>query len=100
MKTIDDLRATLADVIKDVRSGKLDINQARAINELSKSIIDTAKVEVDYAKHTDTQASEFVAGESRPALPGAGAGGRGNSHRAERTITETAPGVRRIVNRI
>lgn len=98
MKNIDDLRATLADVIKDVRSGKLDIDRAKTINELSKSIIDTAKVEVDYAKHTDTQASQFVAGENRPALPGAG--GRGNSHRAERTINEDTPGVRRITNRI
>ena len=88
MKNIDDLRATLADVIKDVRSGKLDIDRAKTINELSKSIIDTAKVEVDYAKHTDTQASQFVAG------------GRGNSHRAERTINEDTPGVRRITNRI
>ena len=99
MKTIDELRATLADVIKDVRAGTLDIDRAKTINELSKSIIDTAKVEVDYAKHTDTQASQFVVGESRPGLPGPNAGEQRAAQRGERTITEQA-GVRRIVNRI
>lgn len=69
MNNINDLRATLADIIKGVRSGEIDIDKAKTINELSKSIIDTARLEVDYAKHTGSAAGEFIAPLGSPQPP-------------------------------
>jgi hypothetical protein len=43
-----------------VKSGDFDLERAKAINELSKTIIDTAKVEVDYLRVTNGGESEFL----------------------------------------
>lgn len=59
-KTIDDLRATLFATLEGVKSGAMDLERARAINELGKTIIDTAKVEVDYLRVTNGGESEFL----------------------------------------
>lgn len=60
-KTIDDLRATLFAALEGVKSGTLDLEKARAINDIGKSIIDTARVEVDYLKATGGGESAFIA---------------------------------------
>jgi hypothetical protein len=59
-KTIDDLRETLFATLAAVKSGDFDLERAKAINELSKTIIDTAKVEVDYLRVTNGGESEFI----------------------------------------
>lgn len=50
--TIADLRTTLADTIRDLRDPKSDmtVEKAKAINDLSQTIINSAKVEVDALK--------------------------------------------------
>ena len=50
MKNITDLRATLFDTLEAIKAGKLDIDRAKAINEVAQTIINTAKVEVDHLK--------------------------------------------------
>lgn len=60
-KTIDDLRATLFAALEGVKNGSLDLEKARAINDIGKSIIDTARVEVDYLKATGGGESAFIA---------------------------------------
>lgn len=60
-KTIDDLRATLFATLDAVKAGEMDLDRARAVNELGKTIIDTAKVEVDYLRVTNGGESEFLA---------------------------------------
>jgi len=77
-KTIDDLRATLFATLEGVRNGTVDLDRARTINEIGKTIIDTAKVEVDYLRVTDGGESEFLssaigAANLPPGLPPAGA---------------------------
>ena len=70
-KNLDDLRATLFATIEAVRAGQMELDKARAINEIGKTIVDTAKVEVDYIRAVDGEAkSSFIpAGPGAPRLP-------------------------------
>lgn len=54
------LREHLFAALQGVKDKSLDIDQARAINELSKTLVDTAKVEVDYLKVTGGGESQFI----------------------------------------
>jgi hypothetical protein len=70
-KNVTDLRNILFDAIEGVRSGNLDIDKAKTINELSKTLVDTARAENDHARYTGGIAtSEFMAPKGAPALPG------------------------------
>jgi hypothetical protein len=55
-----DLRAVLFETLRAVRSGEVDLDRARAVNELGKTLIDTAKVEVDYIRSVGGGESEFI----------------------------------------
>lgn len=59
-KTINDLRETLFATLEAVKSGAMDLEKARAVNEIGKTIIDTAKVEVDYLRTTGGGESSFI----------------------------------------
>lgn len=79
-KTIDDLRAALFDTLQAVRDGSMDVDRARAVNDVAKTIVDTAKVEVDYLRVTDGGESSFIssaigASNLPPGLPRGSAGG-------------------------
>lgn len=54
------LRTALFDAIKGVRAGTLDLDRARAINEIGKTLIDSAKVEVDYLRTVGGGESTFI----------------------------------------
>lgn len=73
-QTIEDLRATLFATLEGVKDGTVNLDKARSINEISKTIIDTAKVEVDYIRALEGEGrSAFIQpekGGTRPALPG------------------------------
>lgn len=60
MSNINDLRATLFEALKGIKDGSLDLDKARAINEVSKTIIDSAKVEVDYIRANQGGESSFL----------------------------------------
>jgi hypothetical protein len=75
-KTIADLRAALFDALQGVKAGTLDLDKARAINEIGKTLVDTAKVEVDYLRVTNGDKAPFIDGSPEaqpqpgtPALP-------------------------------
>ncbi len=60
-KTIADLRGHLFDAIEGLKAGTLEIDRAKAINEVSQTIINTAKVEVEFVKVTSaTTGSGFL----------------------------------------
>lgn len=64
------LRGHLFEAIRAVRAGTLDLDKARAINELSRTIVETGKLEVDHARATGTlQNSAFIAPEAADELP-------------------------------
>lgn len=59
-KSIEDLRTTLFATLEAVKDGTLDLDKARAVNEIGKTIVDTAKVEVDYLRATGGGESTFI----------------------------------------
>lgn len=64
------LRAHLFDAIKSVKAGTLDLDKARVVNDIGRTLVDSAKVEVDYLRTTGGQQSPFIEsnGEEKPAL--------------------------------
>lgn len=68
-RNIGDLREALFDVIAGVRAGTVDVDTARTINELSQTIVASAKVEVEFIKTTGSTESTFIAPPANPALP-------------------------------
>lgn len=69
MSNISDLRDTLFATLQGIKDGSLDLEKARAINEVSKTIIDTAKVEVDYLRVNGGGESPFVEAVGNGNLP-------------------------------
>ena len=50
---IDSLRTHLFETLAGLRDGSLSVEQAKAISDVSQTIINTAKVEVDYLRVTE-----------------------------------------------
>lgn len=65
--SIESLRAHLFSALESVKKGQLDLESARAVNELAKTIVDTARVEVDFIRATDGTESAFLSGGKSPA---------------------------------
>ena len=61
--TVNDLYAVLFSTIKGVRDGSVPIESAQAINDLSQTIVNAAKVQVEFSKVTGND----VAGGFLPA---------------------------------
>ena len=59
-KSISDLREALFATLQGVKDGSVDLDRARAVNEIGKTLIDSAKVEVDYLRVTGGGESEFI----------------------------------------
>ncbi|MEY4429439.1 MAG: hypothetical protein RLZZ182_2128 [Pseudomonadota bacterium] len=57
---LDDLRTALFDTLKGIKDGSIDLDKARAINEVGKTLIESAKVEVDYLRVTGGGESSFI----------------------------------------
>lgn len=54
------LRAHLFEAIRAVKAGQIDLDKARAVNELGRTLVDTARVEVDYLRATGGGESAFL----------------------------------------
>ena len=54
------LRAHLFSALQGVKDGTLDLDKARAINEIGKALTETARVEVDYLRATGGGESAFI----------------------------------------
>lgn len=70
-KNLDDLRETLFATIEAVRSGTMELEKAKTINEIGRTITDTAKVEVAYINAVGGKSkSNFIpAAAETPRLP-------------------------------
>ena len=74
---IETLRAHLFSALEGVKKGELDLERARAVNDIAKTIVDTARVEVDFIRATDGTESAFLtngqaAASPAPKLPNGG----------------------------
>lgn len=52
-KKIEDLRETLFDTIDGIKSGKIDVEKAKAITNIAQVIVNSAKAEVDFLKNVN-----------------------------------------------
>ena len=75
-KTVEDLREHLFATIAALRdtANPMDIERARAVSEVAITIIQSAKVEVEFLKLTGGESSSFIgtddkAAPAAPALP-------------------------------
>ncbi len=57
---ISELRRALLDTIRDVRSGHLTPDQARAVSQLGAVTVETARVEVEYRKQFEVGEGEKI----------------------------------------
>ncbi len=56
------LRAELFATLRGLRKGSMTVEQARAVSDVAQTIINTAKVEVDYIRANNGGESEFLDG--------------------------------------
>lgn len=68
-KNIEDLRETLFAVLQGVKDGTLDIERARAVNDIARTLCDTARVEVAYINATGSGETTFLAAGADKRLP-------------------------------
>lgn len=57
---ITELRDVLFEALRDLKSGKIKKEDAKAISEVAQTIINSAKVEVDYSRHTGRRTTGFL----------------------------------------
>ena len=68
-KTIEDLRTVLFETIEGVKSGKLDLDRAKMVSDLSQVVVNSAKVEVEFIRTVEGKNSRFLGGEEVKDLP-------------------------------
>lgn len=68
---IEDLREILFETLRAVKDGHLSIERGKAVSELTQTIVNTAKIEVEFIKATKgrVQGTGFLSGEAAPLLP-------------------------------
>lgn len=71
MNNMTDLQGILFDTLRGIQKGEVDLDKAKAINEIGKTLVDTARAENDYIRATGANAgSGFIAPPALPSLPG------------------------------
>ncbi|MBB1161508.1 hypothetical protein [Aquariibacter albus] len=60
--TLEGLRGDLFITLRELRAGKIDLDTAKAVNEVARTLIESAKVEVDAIKVTGGRESGFLGG--------------------------------------
>ncbi len=68
-KNISDLRDGLFEAMQMLKDGKLTVEQAKAISEMSQVVINSAKVEVDYIKANNGGETPFLESIGNSNLP-------------------------------
>ena len=64
--SIGALQEVLMQSLRDVRAGTLDAAKARAVNDLAQTLINSAKVEIDFLRATKRTNSQFLEGNTPP----------------------------------
>jgi len=68
-KKIQDLRDTLFDTIEGIKSGKIDVEKAKAITNIAQVIVNSAKAEVDFLKNVSQQGDTGFIGNGKQIKP-------------------------------
>lgn len=66
------LRGLLFDTLRDLRDKEkpMEVDRARAISDVAKVLVESAKVEVEHMKLTNSNGSGFIPIEDKEAKPG------------------------------
>lgn len=96
---ITELRSHLFDALRALKDKDkpMDIERARAVSDMAQTIINSAKVEVDFVRATGNPGnSNFIplAGAKPPALPTKPAAQGGDPEPGGAEVVEQRPGVR------
>lgn len=69
---IEDLRGILFETLRDLRNKDtpMEIERAKAIAEVAREVVASAKVEVDHMKIAGGKGSGFIPIEEKPTVPG------------------------------
>lgn len=69
--TMDEVRQSLMDTLKDLRNADkpMEVDRARAVAQVASVLVDTARVEVEFLKVSQGHKSSFIAPEPKPELP-------------------------------
>lgn len=62
-KNINTLREHLFDTLQQLKEGKIDAAQAKVVSEVSQTIINSVKVELDFIKQTGGTGTNFITPE-------------------------------------
>jgi hypothetical protein len=62
---IEHLRDHLFEVIEMLKDGDMEIDKAKAITDVAQTIINSAKVEVDFIKTVNGNGSDFIPMDKR-----------------------------------
>jgi hypothetical protein len=58
---ITELRTHLFDTLRGLKDGSVDVDKAKAVSQIADTIIDTAKVEVDFMRVAGGAGTGFIA---------------------------------------
>lgn len=104
MKDINEVRSTAADLIREIRDGKLSPEQGRVCRDLLQTVVETAKTEVEFCRVLKSGGTGFLgqAGTLPPATSPSTPGKQEERHLpggVTRRTEQVAPGVMRTINR-
>lgn len=68
-KNINDLRDSMFETLQLLKDKKITVEEAKAMSEIGQTIINSAKVEIDFVKATGSTGSGFIIPDATPALP-------------------------------
>lgn len=68
-RNIQDLREAMFDTLAELKSGKITVEQAKAVSEVGQVIINSAKVEVDYIRANNGGETPFLESAGNDNLP-------------------------------
>jgi hypothetical protein len=58
--TIEDLRVTLFETLRGLSAGTVDLDRAKAVGDISQTIINTGKLEVEFMRQTGQTGTTFI----------------------------------------
>jgi hypothetical protein len=64
MKNINHLRDSLFETIELLKSGKMEVDKAKAISSLGQVVVNSAKVEVEFIKEMGGKGTGFIETET------------------------------------
>ena len=72
--SIDDLRNHLFETLEALRDpdNPMDLKRAKTVSDVAQTVINTAKIELEFVELTGAEVSGFIDKDKRPALPAPG----------------------------